>query len=57
MSLNTDRTTSDDMDALHGAMHKVREGTSQVKVPLEILNKLLLDHQDALTLLKRPRGS
>lgn len=56
MSANTDRVTSDDMDVLHGALHKVRDGTTQVKVPVETLNKLLLDHQDALTLLKRPRG-
>lgn len=50
------RCTSDDMDSLHGALHRRRAGSLEVKVPVEILSKLLFDHADALTLLKRPGG-
>jgi hypothetical protein len=49
------RCTSDDMDSLHDIVHKRRKGAGEVRVPVEILNKLLFDHADALTLLKRPR--
>ena len=48
------KCTSDDMDVLHGALHKIREGTSKVSVPADTLQKLLFDHQDALKLLGRP---
>jgi len=49
------KCTADDMDELHGAIHKVREGTTKVSVAKDTLFKLLTDHAEALTLLRRPR--
>ena len=49
------KCTADDMDHLHEAVHKVREGTTKVSVAKDTLFKLLTDHAEALTLLRRPR--
>lgn len=51
----TFKCTSDDMDELHEAVHKVRDGTKKVSVAKETLFKLLTDHAEALTLLRRVR--
>lgn len=37
-------TTSQDMDHLWGALHKLRDGTPTVKVDKDTLTRLLLDH-------------
>lgn len=55
MSAQPFKCTSDDMDELHDAVHRVREGTTKVSVAKETLFKLLTDHAEALTLLRRPR--
>lgn len=55
MSEKVFKCTSDDMDELHDAVHRVRTGGTKVTVAKETLFKLLTDHADALTLLRRPR--
>lgn len=45
--------TSQDMDHLWGEVHKVREGTTTVKVSKEVLTRLLLDHRNLLEYYER----
>jgi hypothetical protein len=44
--------STDDMDYLHGELHKLREGTTIVKVTAKALAALLRDHAKLLTITK-----
>lgn len=44
MAKPTLRATSDDHDAVWGAINKVRKGAGMVKVPKDTLTNVMLDH-------------
>lgn len=44
--------TTDDFDSIHGAMHKLREGSKDVKVPADALFRVMQDQATLLTLNK-----
>lgn len=46
-------TTSRDMDHLWGELHKLRQGSTSVKVDKEVLTRLLLDHGKLLNFYEK----
>lgn len=51
-SVTDTHTTTDTLDRLHGELHKLREGSTMVKVQAEDLRALLHDHAAFCTVIK-----